>query len=216
VVLPGPDGTDGIGHGYGVVKVTTAGVVSFAGAMGDGVKVSQAATVSKEGMWPFYASLYSSKGLVISWLAISNNNSSSIPDLEGLTSWIKLADPLAHFYPGGFTNQCSAAGAVYTKPPVVTTHIVHLSDAQMHFDGANLPDGFTNSVEIIANSKVVNNSTNVMTMSFNLSSGAFTGRVSDPFSKKSRSFGGVVLQKFTVGYGTLVGTNVTGQVELTP
>jgi hypothetical protein len=216
VVLPGPEGAEGMGHGYGVVKVTAAGAVSFAGSMGDGVRVSQAATVSKEGAWPFYVSLYTSKGLVMSWLAISNNNSTITPDVDGLTSWIKLADPLARYYPGGFTNYCNAAGSIYVKPPVATTHIVHLSKARVSFWGGNLPDAFTNSVDILANSKVVNNSTNVMTMSFNMSSGAFSGKVADPFSKKSKSFGGVVLQKFTAGYGTLIGTNLTSQVELTP
>jgi hypothetical protein len=217
LVLPGQEGTDGpAGHSYGAVKVTTAGAVSFAGSLGDGVKVSQAASLSKEGMWPFYASLYSSKGLIISWLTVSNNPSANIPDVGGLASWIKLADPLSKVYPAGFTNQCNAAGAVYLKPATITQHVIHVNTARVSFAGGNLLGAFTNDVDIIASSKVVNGSTNLMSMSFNLSSGTFSGHVLDPYSKKSKSFGGVVLQKFTAGYGMLMGTNQTSQVEVTP
>jgi hypothetical protein len=217
LVLPGQNDTDGpMGHSYGIVKVTPAGGVTFAGSLGDGVRVSQAASLSKEGMWPFYASLYSSKGLVISWLAVSNNSAVNVPDMAGLTSWIKLADPLARYYPAGFTNLCDAAGSIYNKPASITNHVLHLNQARVRFAGGDLAAAFTNAVDIIAASKVVNGSTNLMSMSFNLSSGTFSGRVLDPYSMKSKSFGGVVLQKLTSGYGTLMGTNLSSQVDLTP
>jgi len=216
VVLPGQNVADGpVGHGYGTVKVTTSGGASFAGSLGDGTRVSQSTLLSKEGMWPFYVSLYSSKGLVISWLSVSNNPDPNVPDVAGLTSWIKLADPTAHYYPTGFTNQCEAAGSIFIKPVTTTIPIVHLDNGHMRFAGGNLTGPFTNVVDIVTGSKVVNGSTNALSMSFSLTSGAFTGHVLDPFARKSKSFGGVVLQKFSSGYGTLVGTNLTSDVELT-
>src|SRR6185369_1701894 len=118
---------------------------------------------------PFYASMYSSKGLLISWLAVSNNPAANVPDVAGLASWIKLADPLALSYRGGFTNQCNAAGSIYIKPEVITQHVVHLNKARVRFAGGDLPAAFTNAVDIIASSKVVNGSTNLMSMSFKLS-----------------------------------------------
>jgi len=214
LVLPGQeDGSSPSGHSYGTVKVKTSGAVSFAGSLADGTRVSQGAWLSKEGMWPFYVSLYSSKGLVISWLGVSNAPA-SVADVTGPASWIKLADPLAHFYPGGFTTECNAAGGVYVKPPSSTNHVVHLNKARMAFSGGNLAAAFTNVVDIGLSSKIINDSTNLMTMSFSLSSGTFSGRVLDPVTKKSRSFGGAVLQKFNVGYGMLLGTNLSSQVEL--
>jgi hypothetical protein len=214
LVFPGQTGSKGpVGHSYGTVKITAAGAVTFAGSLGDGAKVSQAATLSKDGMWPFYAPLYLGKGLLLSWMAVSNS-SGIVPDVAGPLSWIKEADPLAKLYPGGFSNQCNVAGSVYVKPAAITQHIIHLNKAKVSFAGGDLPTAFTNSVDIVASSKVINGGTNLMSMSFSLAKGTFSGKVLDPSTHKSKTFGGVVLQKFTSGYGMLMGTNSSSQVEL--
>ena len=214
LVLPGQDdGSSPSGHSYGTVKVKTTGAISFAGSLGDGTHVSQATWLSKDGVWPFYVSLYSSKGLLISWLGVTNAPA-NVADIAGVASWIRLANPLSHFYPAGFTNECNAAGAVYVKPATIMDHIVHLNNAHMEFSGGNIPEAFTNAVQIGMSSKILNGSTNSLAMSFSLTSGTFSGHVLDPMTMKSRTFGGAVLQKFNVGYGTLVGTNLTSQVEL--
>jgi hypothetical protein len=216
LVLPGQNyGPDSLGHSFGTIKVTTSGTVSFAGSLADGTRASQASWLSKDGMWPFYSSLYSGKGLLMSWLAVTSAPT-NVPDITGLASWIKSADPKALFYPEGFTNQCYSAGSIYIKPSTNTQHVVHLNKAKLHFSGGNLPDSFTNIVDIIASSKVVNDSTNLLSMSFSLTSGTFSGQVLDPGTKSTKKFSGVVLQKLTSGYGMLVGTNLTSQVELTP
>jgi hypothetical protein len=201
------------GHSYGTIKVNTSGAVSFAGSLADGTRITQGSSLSKGGMWPFHVSLYSSKGLVLSWLSVTNQASN--PDVAGAANWIKLANPIARYYPAGFTNESYAVGSVYLKPVTNTQHIVRLSSAKLKFFGGNLPADFTNQVQIGLSSKIINESTNLLMMSFSLASGTFSGRVLDPVTLKSRSFSGVVLQKYDAGYGMLLGTNLSSQVEFT-
>src|SRR5205823_12803276 len=100
----------------------------------------------------------------------------------------------SHVFPAGFTNECNAAGSVYVQPVTITDHIVQLNNAHMEFSGGNLPEAFTNAVQIGLSSKIINGSTNSLAMSFSLANGRFSGRVLDPMTKKSRAFGGAVLQ----------------------
>ena len=112
--------------------------------------------------------------------------------------------------------ECNAAGSRYVKPAATTEHIVKLNRARVRFSGGNLAGDFTNAVEIGLSSKIINDSTNLLAMSFSLASGTFSGRVLDPGSQKSKSFAGAILQKFNVGYGMLLGTNLSSEVEFVP
>ena len=76
--------------------------------------------------------------------------------------------------------------------------------------------GITNAVLLEPNNKVLNMSTNRLSLSFTVATGAFKGSVVDPATQKPISFGGVVLQKQNVGYGFFLGANQSGQVRLGP
>ncbi len=69
--------------------------------LADNSRISQTVSLSKNGHWPLYASLYAGKGSVLSWLAFENRTND---DINGLLSWIKLADVTAVYYPHSFTN----------------------------------------------------------------------------------------------------------------
>ena len=150
---------------------------------------------------------------MISEVTITNRPDS---DLIGDLDWIKPPTPKAHFYPGGFTNRCQAVGSIYIRPTDVTTSLLKLTDAEVKFGGGNLSTDFTNSVHFLLNSFVENLSTNKLSLSFSLSSGAFRGRVVDPGTGRSMSFGGVAMQKLGTGYGFLLGTNQSSQVVIGP
>jgi hypothetical protein len=74
LVIPG--GTNAAvtlgGDGYGVVAVNRSGTITVSGVVSDGTTFSQSATLSEQGHWPFYASLYSGGGEIIGWLTFSN------------------------------------------------------------------------------------------------------------------------------------------------
>src|SRR5258708_25924926 len=88
------------GNGIGTVKVDKAGNVVWNGTLADGTSVSQTTTLSNQGRWPLYASVYGGTGEVISWMQFFSQSDS---DLTGQTIWIKPASWAA----------CSPSGSTY-------------------------------------------------------------------------------------------------------
>jgi hypothetical protein len=214
IIIPGEDGDPSIpaGHGCGTVKVDGSGKVTFAGTLADGTKVTQSSSISKLGAWPFYASLSKGAGSVMSWLAFENRSSD---DIHGNVNWIKQANPLSPMYPAGFTYQSEALGSAYV-PPAIGSNVLGLATATVNFEGGNLGTGFINYLTLGLASKVVNNSSNALTMTFTLTSGAFKGKVTNPANNQSLSFNGVVLPKMNAGYGYALGTNQSSAVTFGP
>jgi hypothetical protein len=214
IIIPGEDGTPSIpaGHGWGTVKVATSGLITFAGSLADGTKVTQSSAISKLGAWPFYVPLSKGAGSVMSWLAFENR---STDDIHGNMNWIKPANPLSLKYPAGFTYQTEALGSAYAPPPL-GVNMLGLTTASVSFSGGNVGADFINYVTLGLASKVVNNSSNALSMTFTLTSGAFKGTVTNPTNKRSLPFSGVVLPKMNAGYGYALGTNQTSAVTFGP
>jgi uncharacterized repeat protein (TIGR02543 family) len=73
------------GMGFGAATIKASGLVSFSGSLGDGTPFTSSSTMSGQGQWPFYVSLYGGKGSILGWLSITNND-----DVGGEISWFKL------------------------------------------------------------------------------------------------------------------------------
>jgi hypothetical protein len=215
LILPGQDGDPSLpsGDGFGTVQVSSNGLATFVGTVADGTAVSQSAPLSRQGLWPLYVPLYSGRGSLLSWVAFTNQPND---DFHGLLSWIKPANPAARYYPAGFTNLCQALGSAYRRPATSTNHVLNLTNASVVFSGGNLVADFTNSVALGLNSQITNLSSNRLTLSFSLFTGAFKGSATDPATGKALPFSGAVFQKQNAGYGFLLGTNQAGRVSLTP
>lgn len=211
LILPGEDGNPALpaGDGFGSLRVSTNGLAQFSGTLADGTKVSQSASVSRTGLWPFYVPLYSGQGSALSWLAFTNRPGD---DLNGLMNWIRHTNMLSGYYRSGFTNQLQAVGSVYQPPLGATNHVLDLTNATVAFSGGNLSADFTNRISLGLSSRVSNLDSNRLSLSFSLASGTFQGSVSEPSTRKSRSFSGAVFQKLNRGHGLLLGTNQTSRV----
>ncbi len=243
IIFPGQDTDPTIptGDGYGTVHISTAGIATFSGTLADGTPVNQTAPVSENGEWPLFVPLYGGQGCLMSWITFTNDTTD---DLTGLVTWIKpdlsgnpsaaptvKASPAVAFapvttapkttpttpafYAAGFTYDFQAAGSKFIAPANQTVHVLSVTNASAIFSGGNLAADFTNSITLGSQSKVTNQSTNKLTMTFSLTTGTFTGTVIDPSSGLSRTFGGAVFQKQNVAYGFLRGTNQTSQVYIT-
>jgi hypothetical protein len=215
LVLPGTVGDRSLpaGDGYGTVRVGTSGVASFSGMLADGTAVSQSATVSKDGFWPLYIPIYSGQGALMSWLAFTNLPGS---DINGWLSWSKPAISNAQYYPAGFTQECEAIGSTYVQPARQYALALPLTNAHLAFSGGNVPADFTNSVAVGLSGKLINQSSNALTLTVSTSIGTFKGRITDPSTGKSLPFGGAVFQKQNAGYGSVLGTNQSSRVRVTP
>jgi len=84
--IPGND-SETNGDGVGTVSVDTSGNVTFNGTLGDGTGISQTSTISMDGRWPFYASLFTNNGVILGWLTFTNE-----PPTNGLVAYYPFSD----------------------------------------------------------------------------------------------------------------------------
>jgi hypothetical protein len=119
-------------------------------------------------------------------------------------------------YAAGFTQECQAIGSMYVHPTKASPLDLNLTNANLAFSGGGLSASFTNCIVVGQSGRLLNESTNTLTVSFSPLTGTFIGRVTDPATSKSLPFGGVVFQKQNAGYGFLLGTNQSSRVNLLP
>jgi hypothetical protein len=207
------DATTPFGLGCGTVTVDNLGKVALKGSLADGTAISQSSTVSKDGWWPLYVSLYGTKGSVLGWLQFTNDSDSGL--LGGEVRWTKRPQATkANFYQMGFTNILETQGALYVAPSNSTVRAIALTNGLVSFIGGNLSAPFTNLVVLGANSVFTNQSANALKLSLDKTKGTFSGKVVVPGTSTPRSFKGAVLQNQAQGWGYFLGTNQSGRVQL--
>jgi len=206
-----PDSPDG--DGFGTVNVSTKGAILFSGTLADGTKATQKTTVSKGGAWPLYVPLYGDKGALVSWINFDTNAVDT--DFSGLANWFKQTQITAKHYRDGFTNETTLLGSLYTSP-TATNPVLDFANAIVGFVGGNIATNFTNNVRLDLDSKVVNLSSNKLTLTISKPSGLFSGTVNPPGVTRSLPYKGAVLQKQNVGGGFILGTNRSGRVSFAP
>jgi hypothetical protein len=221
MVIPGADPlctTVPNGYGYGTLLVDNSGQVHLSGALADNTKITQAAPLSRDGVWPVYVSLYRGRSLLLGWLTFTNMLGA---DLSGLLQWNRPTDADAPFYPGGFQADTSVQGWRYTRPKD-GARVLPFSKVCLVLGGAGLQQDLTNHVVLQANNRVT--STNKATLTFTLSTGAFRGTVPNPAhpGTKRIPFSGVLVQNQSIenswplgyGCGWFMGTNQCGSIHL--
>jgi hypothetical protein len=213
VVIPGVSGSQTApqGYGYGTLKIDAAGKGKFSGSLADGTPVTQTVTISQDGDWPFFGSLYHGQGVL--WAPMTIDTSRASDDIHGPLSWLK-AQQSTKFYPDGFDVEVTGIGSVYQKPSA-GARIIDLSDATVSFDGGNLNSSFANSITIGTDNKVMNQSGNKLTVSFATATGLFKGTATSPDGQKV-SYRGAAFQKVSRAYGYFLGTDQSGSVVVGP
>jgi hypothetical protein len=214
LVIPGDsqDANSPAGHGVGTVNIDGGGNVTWSGALADGSKVTQKSTLSAEGVWPLYSSLYSGKGCVLGWIQVTNDS------IGGDVIWLKPAGSSGS-YPGGFTNLINSVGSPYHKPATGARVLDWNSGlGQFSISGGGLSQSWTNDIRLELNNRVTNLSGPKLTLSVTPSTGLFRGTFVDPDSHKSQPFQGVLLlfQDSNIGIGYFLGSNQSGEIRLGP
>jgi len=196
------------GYGFGTVKVSSLGSVSFKGVLGEGTVVSSSAAVSKNGDWPFYAA-YAGGGTLIGWLNFTNN--SFYGDvITGNLIWMKAAQPKRKLYPNAFTNDTQVVGTAYRFTKKLPSWYDFIGyDVQLN--NGNLDQLIDSQFTFRSDSKYIN--AEKKSLNITTSTGRFTGSVINPATGKPLPFKGVLLQNADVaGCGTFLGTNQSGSV----
>jgi hypothetical protein len=212
VIIPGVSGSQTApqGYGFGTLKIDVTGKAKFVGSLADGTPVAQGVTISQDGDWPLFGSLYRGQGLL--WAPMTIDTSRPSDDIHGSLSWIKAAQN-AKYYPDGFDVEVTGIGSLYQKP-AAGVRIIDLSDATVTFTGGNL-NSFANSVTIGTDNKVADQSANKLSMNFATATGLFKGTATSP-DGENVSYKGAAFQKGTQAYGFFLGTDQSGSVVVGP
>ncbi len=200
------------GDGFGTVKIDAGGKLQFSATLADGTKVTQKSAISREGVWPLYASLYGGSGSVIAWVKFDAQADS---DLGGSLIWTKPAGSSAKYYPAGFTNKVWATGARHVTP-ASGARLIDLSKGNFIFSGGGLSRPFTNGVTLASNNKMSGAPPGKVTASLTTSTGLFKGKTVNPETGLSVNFQGALFEKANIGVGFFLGANQSGQVYLCP
>jgi len=214
LAIPGTTGapTHPAGDSYGTVTVTKTGKVKFAGSLADGTKVTQSASVSKNGEWPLYVPLNNGKGALVSWITFAGT---ATTDLTGGGAWIKPAAAESKYYPAGFATEIAVLGSQFNPPPK-GSNALGLSEAQAVVRDGGMSGPIIHDLMLDANGKATNVDPKQFSHTLNGKSGSFTGKAAIPAPGKAVSFNGVVLQKQKVGRGYFLGTSQSGRVWIGP
>ncbi len=202
------------GIGWGTLTISPTGLITLQGSLADGTALSQSVSVSKDGLWPFYAAYApppaGNGGAVLGWITFSNQPATL---LGGSLSWFRPAGKLPVVYQSGFTNlTVPVVGSAYnaTNKPLLA-----LSSGQVTLGGGNLPFTITNQIALASNNVITlmaaTGNTNRLALTINKTTGAISGRFANPAnSKQTIKVNGVLLQNQTNAVGYFLGTNQTG------
>ena len=194
------------GDGVATLTVGNVGNLSVAGRLADNKTFAQATSLSKNGQWPFYQSLYGGQGLVLGWLNFVSRSNSS---LEGDVHWINRTTG-GKYYPEGFSTLNQAIGSTYTLP-ANGQRVLGISNAcSLIVAGGNLVSPLTNNVFYSETNVVTADDGSILLKLVSPASGALSGNFVHPMLKSKRSFYGVVLQQQNTARGFFLGTNQSG------
>ena len=195
------------GYGYGTVTVDVGGTVKLIGALGDGTKVTQSATVSKTGLWPLYVSGYGGKGSALGWVPLNNATNAIAPVV-----WTK--DPVAGpLYPDGFKISTRLFCSPY-HPPTPGNRVMQVSEGYAVLEGGALTALFVNELSLSSQNKVTNLGDYKLSVKFVPKTGLFTGTVNEPGTGTKLKFSGIVFQTDDLAVGTFIARSRSGSIVI--
>ncbi len=191
------------GYGFGTVSVTAAGSVTLGGTLGDGTAVTPTSYESEQWQWPVYVSLNSGNGMLLGWLAFTNEPDT---DIDGLLYWFKPAQASSALYKAGFTNEIETIGSAY----LLTTGepVLDLTSGYVLMEGGGLGQSISNQFTLSSKNVVAGG--NKLQLTITTSTGLFKGSATNA-EGKTVSFNGAVLQNQTNGFGQFLNGQQSGR-----
>ncbi len=202
------------GYGFALATVSKTGAIKATISLADGTRCSQSVPISKNGVWPLYASLYGAKGLVVG--TITFRTVTYLSDLDGDVNWFRPANAKAKTFAQGFANPISLIGSKYVTPPKGTAALQFgptVGDLKVNIDPVPLL-GKAVSYSTSNKVNVTNPGADKLTMSVSAAKGLFTGSFVEVTANKKRKFSGVLFQKQQLAAGFFLNSTEGGTVEL--
>lgn len=195
------------GTGYAKVTVSTHGLATLVGVLGDGTAFSAGGPITAAGEFPFYIAAYALKGVVAGKLVL--HGSTPADPVEGSFRWLKPTTPTA------IDATVTVFGSGYRNPIAPAKLLTFANDqATFHAMGGNV-DPLPDKAVVLGTAYAFKSATTepfAFTFSaatFGLGSGSFRDS-----ANKVRTMKGVALQKQNEVVGLLIGTGQTGTFDI--
>lgn len=206
------------GHGFGTMVVDSAGIAKMSGSLADGRSFSQSAAISKNGVLPIYAALYSGTGSLAGNVTCRETGAS---DVDGSVRWTKPERLTDRYQQAAINHSISLIGSRYVAPAKGTTVldvVAGPNNSELEFTAGNLDSQLAQTATLDASNRVVISARVIAGISAKVSTsnGRFTGAFVHPVSGVSRKFTGVVFQKQNAGFGYFLGVDLSGTAAFAP
>jgi hypothetical protein len=210
LVIPGTPGSADQpgGDSVGTVSINSAGALRLTGSLSDGTKISQSVSISADGRWPLYVSLYGGAGSLSGWVTVAGG-------LSGAIAWDKPATTKSKAYNSGFELTSDLSGSTYTRPAFAGA-ILGGDTLHLTISGSDLGDAISDDIQISPNGRVVNLGPDRLSLSFSTSTGTFRGSVRNSATGRPLPFSGVVLQDQGRAVGYFLSDGSSGEVSIAP
>ena len=197
------------GDSYATFTISTLGKVSLSGSLADSTTTSQSSSLSKNGVFPVYGSLYTNVGILTGWVTVTNQTT------NGLTGDLTWNTGTA--YVANWNTNVAISGSSFTSP-AAGNRILALTNVVINLRDGGLTTPITATATLSSNNlfTVANNQTNKFGFVFNTTAGTISGSFHHPVSLQTVSLKGVVLQQQNKVEGFFKGpSNSTGHFEIT-
>jgi len=200
------------GDGFAVVKVSTLGVVTAVGKLGNGTPWSAGGLLRADGSVPLYAGQPSingsSRGSIGGTLFFRDVPAMS--DCDGTFAWY-----IPKNFGGTFFVSSPVFGASYTSPPR-DTRALNLPVGKAHLTDGNIGPALDIPFTINLKNAVTADAPNPHKLSITIksASGLLSGSFLHPVRLKRTPFAGVLIQKQKLGGGVFLGIDASGAVTL--
>ena len=185
------------GNGYGSLKISKAGTVSFSGKLGDGTKLTFSSPLLTGSAFPIYMPIYHNAGCVVGNAIFETSTDG---DLDATLGWIK---------PETFSTSIPFFGSLYI-PPARGETILSATAGNFVFG----PD--TQSVTITTKITPALPHPQKLKASVSTSTGIFSGTLIDPSTGKSTPFAGALFQDTNLGTGLIESKTNQSPIDFQP
>ena len=214
------------GDGWALVNINTGGAVSVSGALGDGTRFTEAATLSADHEFSIYGDLYRStpeRGRIGGRIIL--RNLIGVSDFDGLLQWRKFSDSRETRYPTGFNIEVWALGSRYTRNSLIPRVLTQLGDAydnaELSLIGPSAPSPAVNGsldrvLTWFANNRITHFGPERLSGLADVRNGRVSGSFLPPGTRTVVSFGGVAFQKQGLMGGVFANGSYSGAVRILP
>jgi hypothetical protein len=220
LIEPDPTATDPatqpLGFGYGLLTVSTAGLVSFSGKLPDGTPFAQRTYLTAAREWPLFVPLHGGAGAISGRVTFRDQAGST--DLDGVLIWSRPAIGTAAYYRQGFTVTVGLGGSRYTAVPGVFLQ----QSLTATLDYGNLPVARSVEVPRFVRDRSVppptikyKASAGDLKLSINRANGLLSGSFLHPVTRKATLVSGVIFARQNAAAGYFLGKDQAGSFELT-